>query len=180
MKEMLAVWTLETLQSNPRVFGGDDGNSSIMIKYLQETSTSDLITLITNETMSNAVSVSRLKNKILSQYPELDYRDKNKPKDKVYENPNQGTLFSIRDFIGESEKKILDYLDTDKERWNYPPSRIKKSIRGADISDIECVLKHKELYQKETLYSDYDGVSTDKRRQNPPNKVLAHAVGNKS
>ena len=79
-----------------------------------------------------------------------------------------------------AEKKILDYLDTDKERWNYPPSRIKKSIRGADISDIECVLKHKELYQKETLYSDYDGVSTDKRRQNPPNKVLAHAVGNKS
>ena len=166
MKEMLAVWTLETLQSNPRVFGGDDGNSSIMIRYLQETSTSDLITLITNETMSNAVSVSRLKNKILSQYPELDYRDKNKPKDKVYENPNQGTLFSIR--------------DSDEERWNYPPSRIKKSIRGADISDIECVLKHKELYQKETLYSDYDGVSTDKRRQNPPNKVLAHAVGNKS
>jgi len=178
MKEMLAVWTLETLESDPIVYGGDNGNPAIMVKYLQETSTHDSIALITYETMSNAVSVSRLKNQILLDYPELDCRTKNKPKDKETLHPNQGVLFDIRDFVSESENKILSYLEADQERWNYPVSRIKKSIRGADDKEIECVLRHKKLYQMETQNDCYNNISEETGRQKL--KDSSNEVGNNS
>lgn len=153
MREILAAWTYDTLKSDPNLYGGDHGNPLIMIKYLQETSTNDSITLITKESMSNAVSVSRLKNGMLLEYPELDHRTKNKPKERKWINPNQGTLFSMRDYLSDSENKILDYLEADIERWDYSASTIRQFIGGVETQEIECVLRHKELYQMETRNS---------------------------
>ena len=176
MKEILVVWTLNTLQSNPSLFGGDNGNPAIILQYLKETSTNDSVTTMTYETISNAVTVSRFKNKLLSRYPELDHRDKNKPKYKEGIHPNQGVLFSIRDYVSDSENKILDYLEADEIRWTYPISRIKKSIRGVESSEIECVLKHRDLYQMETNKAQKQDLKHDIEETK---KEASNAVGDK-
>lgn len=148
MQDQLAAWTLDTIKDNPQRYGGDDGNPAIILQYLREASPSDSITLMTLETVSNAVTVSRLKNQLLLKYPEYDHRVKNQSKPRITEHPNQGQLFTIRDYMSETELKIADFLNDNPERWTWSVSRIAKSVRGADRQAIECILNHRDLYEK--------------------------------
>ena len=75
-------WTLEQIESNPQLFGGDDGNPAIIKKYLTvmhgQTRAEDL----TLGAISQSVAVSRIRNKILELHPEYDFRIVHKPKSK--------------------------------------------------------------------------------------------------
>lgn len=76
-------WTLEQIESNPKLYGGDDGNPAIIKRYLSVmhgNTTADNLTL---EAISQSVAVSRMRNKLLEIYPEYDYRVKYKPKTKA-------------------------------------------------------------------------------------------------
>jgi len=165
MQEQLKDWTLNKLQENPKLFGGDDGNSAIILEYLKDMSPHDKVTLITHETVSNSVSVSRIKNKLLCDYPEFDYRVKNTLKPRQQFNQGQVTIYNLYDFLDAKEQKIIDYLNADEVRWSYSVSRIAKSVRGSDNREIECILAHKDLYKRRqskvandgTLYSDLTG-----------------------
>jgi hypothetical protein len=143
MRETLIQWTLLKLEDDPRRFGSDNGNAAIILEYLITASQDDRITLITLETISNAVTVSRIKNAILLERPDLDFRDKNSPKPRSKHHEGQMTIF---DFIDETERKIIDYLSADQTRWSLSPSRICKSVRGADIDTVKCILRHPKLY----------------------------------
>jgi hypothetical protein len=149
MKDLLAAWTLDTIKSNPELYGGDNGNPAIIRQYLFEVSADGLIENLPLESVSNSVSVSRGKNIILDQYPQYDYRQKNKPKPRNHIYPNQG-VFPLRDFMTPDEIKITDFLNGDIQRWDWSASRIAKSVRGVNKQAIECILNHKELYQMET------------------------------
>ncbi len=147
MKKLLTIWTLNKLESDPKLFGGDNGNSAIMLHYLSEMQEDDKISNVPLNTMSNAVSVSRIKNELLKKYPQYDFRVKNKAQDKE-EHPDQRSLFNIRELISDKEARIVKYLDGDVKRWDFTPKRIMKSIRGeVNEADVICILKYKELYQ---------------------------------
>lgn len=162
MIEVLAAWTLEKLESNPALFGGDNGNSVIILEYLKEASPHNQVTLITHQTMSNAVTVSRLKNTILLDRPDLDHRVKNHSRTRQDHHDGQTTIW---DFMDDVEIRIVEYLNADVRRWDFSAARIKKSIRGADLDDIKCVLKHRELYAVRQEKPAVDDVSEDTRRQ---------------
>lgn len=166
MKDILAAWTFDTIKSDPRLYGGDEGNPAIILQYLKEASPSDSITLITQETISNAVTVSRMKNKILLEFPGYDYREKNQPKPRSVLHPNQGVLFDLRDYMTQDEVRIADFLNSNSDRWNWSPSRVVKSIRGVDKESVECILKHKKLYQLETNKTNNIGVDSSSGETN--------------
>lgn len=147
MNDLLTTWTLNTIKSNPELFGGDYGNSLIMLQYFIEVLPDDKITSLTKETVSNAVTVSRIKNELLLKYSYLDYRKINKPKQKRQPNSNQGQLFNIRELLSNNELKILDYLDSDPEHWYLTAERIKHEVSDVDIMEIKCVLRHEKLYK---------------------------------
>ena len=79
-KKIFYKWTLEKIEENPKLFGGDKGNPLIIKEYLTEfhgkTNAEDL----TLSAISHSVRVSRDRNLILKKYPRYDYRIKNKPK----------------------------------------------------------------------------------------------------
>ena len=75
-------WVLEKLEDNPLKFGSDIGNPAIMQCYLMEIHDIHLPL----EVLSTCASVSRKKNDILVNRPELDFRDTyaiNRDKDKT-------------------------------------------------------------------------------------------------
>lgn len=82
METEFKQWTLEQIESNPKLYGGDNGNPAIIKKYLTvmhgKTNAEDL----TLGAISQSVAVSRMRNKILEQYPEYDFRVVYKPKAK--------------------------------------------------------------------------------------------------
>ena len=80
MRKQLEEWTLKKLKKRPKFFGGDNGNPAIILEYLNEISEDDKISNLSIATVSNSVTVSRLKNDLLLDYPELDHRVENKPK----------------------------------------------------------------------------------------------------
>ncbi len=83
MRKLLEEWTLKKIKKRPKLFGGDNGNPAIILEYLNEISENDKISSLSYGTVSNSVTVSRLKNELLLEYPEYDNRVDNKPKDIV-------------------------------------------------------------------------------------------------
>lgn len=81
-KDTIVEWTLKKLQSNPELYGGDNGNNEIILAYIKETNPLELVHAITVETIAHSVAVSRAKNKLFIHFPEPDYRVKYKPKKK--------------------------------------------------------------------------------------------------
>jgi len=84
--EPIIEWTFNKLKSDPKLYGGDGGNSAIILAYIKETNPFSLVMSLNAETITHAVAVSRCKNKLLKIYPELDHRIKNKPKKKNNDN----------------------------------------------------------------------------------------------
>lgn len=75
-------WTLEKIETNPQLFGGDNGNPAIIKEYLTEMHGKTKAEDLTLSAISQSVGVSRDRNKILEQYPQYDFRVKHKPKHK--------------------------------------------------------------------------------------------------
>ncbi len=144
MRDLLTAWAYDTIKSDPALFGGDIGNSAIMLRYLNEASDSDLVSGLTIDTMSSAVTVSRVKNQLLLDHKELDCRIRNKSTG-ARQHLQQEQLFTARELMTPKEAKIVKYLDS-HDAWDYTSSRIKKSVRGIDTIDIECVLRNKDKY----------------------------------
>ncbi len=165
MRDLLTTWTEETIASNYELYAGDKSNPEIMLKYLIEASGEDgLVSELTVGMMSSAVTVSRLKNQLLNskdgKLKDLDCRVKNISTGRM----QQSQLFTIRDLMSPNEAKIVKYID-EHNAWDFSPSRIKKSIRGIDKIDIECVLRNKDKYlETETSFNGVDGVSSDMGR----------------
>lgn len=80
IESSIIEWTLNKLKSNPKLYGGDNGNNEIILAYLKETNPFATIVSLTTESIAHSVAVSRCKNKLLEQYPEYDFRVRNKPK----------------------------------------------------------------------------------------------------
>ena len=78
--ELLREWTLKKIEQNPKLYGGDKGNPAIIHTYLSELHTGTKVEDLTSEAISQSVAVSRERNKILEQYPQYDFRVKNKRK----------------------------------------------------------------------------------------------------
>jgi len=74
------TWTLEKIEANPKLFGGDNGNPAIIGEYLKELHGNTKAGDLTLGAISQSVAVSRDRNKILEKYPQYDYRVKHKPK----------------------------------------------------------------------------------------------------
>ncbi len=161
MRDLLVVWTFNTIKDNPTLHGGDDGNSSIMKQYLIEVSDNGIVSELTTDMISSAVSVSRLKNALLTKHRDFDHRVKNKATGARLQKEQ---LFTARELMTPKEAKIVKYLDANNA-WSYTASRIKKSVRSIDLIDIECVLRNKNKYQTETSFNGVDGVYEDTGRQ---------------
>ena len=85
--DMFRQWTLEKIEQNPKLYGGDKGNPAIIHTYLSELHTGTKVEDLTSEAISQSVAVSRMRNKLLEVYPEYDHREKYKPKHKrTYED----------------------------------------------------------------------------------------------
>ena len=82
--DMFRQWTLNKIEKNPQLFGGDGGNPAIIKEYLSELHTGTKVEDLTHEEISRSVAVSRMRNKLLEVYPEYDHREKYKPKNKRY------------------------------------------------------------------------------------------------
>lgn len=75
-KKQLYSWTYEKIKSNPKKFGGDFSNASIMYEYMMVFYPDYSVVELEPQLMSVLSTVSRIKNKLLVKYPHLDYRTK--------------------------------------------------------------------------------------------------------
>ncbi len=80
--EILREWSLKKIESNPQLFGGDNGNPAIIKEYLSELHSGTKVEDLSQDSISKSVAVSRMRNKLLEIYPEYDFRIKHKPKSK--------------------------------------------------------------------------------------------------
>jgi len=80
--DIFRKWTLNKIEENPKLYGGDKGNPAIIHTYLTELHSGTKVEDLTYEAISQSVAVSRMRNKLLLEYPHHDYRDENKPKHK--------------------------------------------------------------------------------------------------
>jgi len=78
--DMFRQWTLSKIESNPKLFGSDQGNPAIIKEYLSELHNGTKVEDLSQEAISQSVAVSRMRNKLLEVYPEYDHREKYKPK----------------------------------------------------------------------------------------------------
>lgn len=76
LKNQLYVWTYEKIKSNPKKFGGDSGNSSIMYEYLLDFYSDYSVVELEPQLFSIISTVSRIRNKILEKNPHFVYRTK--------------------------------------------------------------------------------------------------------
>ena len=97
--DLLKEWTLKKIESNPQLFGGDNGNPAIIKEYLSELHNGTKIENIPEEDISRSVAVSRMKNKLLELHPEYDYREKHKPKHKRQDANTQKSTPSLFDDV---------------------------------------------------------------------------------
>ena len=74
------AWTLKKIEDNPHKFGGDNGNPAIIKEYLTEMHGKTKAEDLTLPAISQSVGVSRDRNKILEEFPQYDFRVKNKRK----------------------------------------------------------------------------------------------------
>jgi len=73
-------WVANKVKSNPKKFGGDDGNSYIIKEYLTDIHYGTKVEDLDLEAISGSVAASRSKNTFLIKNPEYDLRKKNLPK----------------------------------------------------------------------------------------------------
>ena len=71
-QNQLYKWTYDKIKSNPKYYGGDDGNPAIILTYLEE------MKQLTLSTVRHSVAVSRIRNKLLLKNPQYDFREKYK------------------------------------------------------------------------------------------------------
>ena len=76
LQNQLYRWTYDKIKENPKYYGSDTGNPAIILTYLEE------MKHLSISTISHSVAVSRIRNKLLKQFPKYDYREKYKPKQK--------------------------------------------------------------------------------------------------
>ncbi len=79
-RNQLYRWTYEKIKANPLRFGGDESNALIQLAYLQELHRGETVEQLPPTVIKAIVSISRIKNKLLSKYPQYDLRVKHKPK----------------------------------------------------------------------------------------------------
>ncbi len=79
-RKQLYKWVYDKIKSNPKKFGGDYSNSSIMYEYLKEFYSDYSVYQLESRLMSVLSTVSRIKNKLLIKNPHFDYRTIHKPK----------------------------------------------------------------------------------------------------
>jgi hypothetical protein len=79
-KNIFYEWTLEKIENNPQLFGGDNGNPAIIKEYLTQMHGKTKAEDLTLSAISQSVGVSRDRNKILEEYPQYDHRIKYRPK----------------------------------------------------------------------------------------------------
>ena len=79
-RKQLYKWVYDKIKSNPKKFGGDYSNSSIMYEYLKEFYSDYSVYQLESRLMSVLSTVSRIKNKLLIRNPHFDYRNIHKPK----------------------------------------------------------------------------------------------------
>ena len=79
-KKMFQRWVLKKIVNNTKLFGGDNGSSAIIKEYLVELYGGTKVEDLPFEAISQSVAASRLKNKLLKEYPMYDYRLLHKPK----------------------------------------------------------------------------------------------------
>jgi len=77
LKNQLYRWTYDKIKSDPKKYGGDNSNAYIQLEYIQEFYNGVVDTVLKMKTL---VSISRIKNKLLEKNPNLDKREKYKPK----------------------------------------------------------------------------------------------------
>ena len=82
LKNQLYKWTYDKLKSNPKKYGGDNGNAEIMHSFLLEFFGNKIVSSLEVHNFSILSSVSRIKNKLLEKNPQFDMRIKYKPKGK--------------------------------------------------------------------------------------------------
>lgn len=73
-------WTLNKIEENPKLYGGDDGNPAIIRAYFSEMHAKTYAKDLTYGAISVSVGISRERNKILEKRKDLDFRIKYKPK----------------------------------------------------------------------------------------------------
>ena len=83
LKNQLYVWTYEKIKSNPKKFGSDSGNSSIMYEYLLDFYSDYSVVELEPQLFSIISTVSRIRNKILEKNPHFVYRVKYKNRKKI-------------------------------------------------------------------------------------------------
>ena len=77
---MFNRWVLKKIVNKPKLFGGDNGTPAIIKEYLSELYSGRKVEDLPFEAISQSVAASRLKNKLLKEYPMYDYRLLHKPK----------------------------------------------------------------------------------------------------
>ncbi len=75
-KNQLNRWCYDEIKANPKKFGGDFGNQSIMHEYLMQFYGDAVVIQLEPNVMSILSTVSRIRNKLLEKHPEFDYRMK--------------------------------------------------------------------------------------------------------
>ena len=66
---------LKYLESEPLLYGSDIGNPSLIREVLKKLKPNGKIKDLTLQDISISVAVSRLRNKILEERPDLDFRE---------------------------------------------------------------------------------------------------------
>ena len=76
-------WTYDKLKSNPKKYGGDNGNAEITHSFLLDFFGDKIVSSLEVYNFSILSSVSRIRNKLLKKNPQFDMRIRNKPKVKI-------------------------------------------------------------------------------------------------
>jgi len=80
LRKQFYVWAYEKIKANPKVYGGDKSNPLIMKAYIQEFHNGEKAEQLEAIVYSMLSTVSRVKNKILEENPQFDFREKHKSK----------------------------------------------------------------------------------------------------
>lgn len=81
-RNQLYKWTYSKIKSNPKKFGGDDGNAYIMHEFITEHYGDNIVLSLHISNFKLISSISRIRNLILLKNPQFDMRIKFKPKKK--------------------------------------------------------------------------------------------------
>lgn len=83
LKKQLYVWTFDKIKDNPKKFGGDNSNASIMHEYMNEFYSDSHVMQLETGLFSVLSTVSRIKNQLLEDNPKFDCRTRYKSKKKI-------------------------------------------------------------------------------------------------